>query len=78
MFLIWFFWSQWWGKDKISPLKLYEENKSVCGFNLRNLLYFQKDRDYVREVFCRVCKMWQEGSIRPDFDVLLFDDVSLN
>ncbi|XP_057378558.2 synaptic vesicle membrane protein VAT-1 homolog-like [Daphnia carinata] len=66
----------WWGQEKISPLKLYEENKSICGFNLRNLLYFQKDRPYVREVFCKICKMWQDGQIKPVVDsVIPFDDL---
>ncbi len=68
---------QWWGQEKISPLKLYEENKSICGFNLRNLLYFQKDRPYIREVFCKICKMWQDGEIQAVFDCKLqFDDVT--
>ena len=71
-----FFFLQWWGQEKISPLKLYEENKSICGFNLRNLLYFQKDRPYIREVFCKICKMWQDGEIQAVFDCKLqFDDV---
>ena len=29
---------QWWQVDKISPVKLFEESKSVTGFQLRNLL----------------------------------------
>ncbi|XP_057378830.1 synaptic vesicle membrane protein VAT-1 homolog-like [Daphnia carinata] len=65
----------WWGQERISPLKLYEENKSVCGFNLRNLLYFQKDRAYVHELFEKICKMWEDGQIKAVFDcVLQFDD----
>jgi NADPH:quinone reductase-like Zn-dependent oxidoreductase len=67
----------WWSQDKMSPLNLYENNKGIAGFNLRNLLYYQKDRAYVREVFCRVCKMWQEGSIKPEYDcVIQFDDLN--
>lgn len=70
---------QWWGQEKISPLKLYEENKSICGFNMRNLLYFQKDRRYIRELFDRICTMWEDGEIQPVFDcVLQFDDVIKN
>lgn len=65
----------WWGQEKISPLKLYEDNKSICGFNLRNLLYFQRDRLYIRELFDRICTMWEDGEIQPVFDcVLQFDD----
>ncbi|XP_046444248.1 synaptic vesicle membrane protein VAT-1 homolog-like [Daphnia pulex] len=65
----------WWGQEKVSPLKLYEENKSICGFNLRNLLYFQKDRRYIRELFDRICTMWEDGEIQAVYDcVLQFDD----
>jgi NADPH:quinone reductase-like Zn-dependent oxidoreductase len=70
------FYLQWLGQEKVTPLKLYEENKSVCGFNLRNLLYFQKDRRYIRETFDKVCQMWQDGEIQAVFDCILqFDDV---
>ncbi|KAK4035756.1 hypothetical protein OUZ56_027840 [Daphnia magna] len=65
----------WVGQDKFSPLKLYEENKGICGFNLRSLLYFQKNRPFVRNVFDKICKMWQAGQIKAVFDCTLhFDD----
>lgn len=71
--------TQWWGTDKISPLKLYEENKTICGFNLRNLLYHQHDRQYVRDLFCRICKLWQDGKIEARIDCILhFEDVTLS
>lgn len=68
---------QWWGTDKISPSKLYEENKTVCGFNLRNILYYQRDREYVRDLFCMICKLWQDRKIEPRIDCILqFEDVT--
>lgn len=65
----------WWGMEKISPLKLYEDNKTICGFNLRHLLYFQRQHQYVRTVMHRVFELWKAGTIKPIFDcVLHFDD----
>ena len=69
---------KWWGgAETVSPLKLYEENKSLCSFNLRHLLYFQRNKAYVQEVVDKVFKMWKDGALQPVFDRLLhFDDVS--
>ena len=68
---------QWWGVEKISPLKLYEDNKSICGFNIRKLLYFQRERLYVKRIMHNVFKMWFEGKVKPQIDsVFAFEDVS--
>ena len=65
----------WWGMEKVSPLKLYEDNKTICGFNLRHLLYFQRQYKYVHSVLHNVFELWRVGAIKPVFDcVLHFDD----
>lgn len=52
----------------MSPLKLYDENKTVGGLNLRHLLYQQGGHDYVRSIVEKVFKLWQEGKIKPVVD----------
>lgn len=65
----------WWGIEKISPLKLYEDNKTICGFNLRHLLYFQRQYKCVQNIISKVFELWKVGAIKPEFDcVLHFDD----
>ena len=65
----------WWGMEKVSPLKLYEDNKTICGFNLRHLLYFQRQHQYVHTVLRNVFELWRSGAIKPVFDcVLHFND----
>jgi len=54
--------------DKVNPLKLFDENKSISGFNLRHLLYQQNKHDYVRGVVEKVYKLFQEGKIKPVVD----------
>lgn len=61
----------WWGMEKVSPLKLYEDNKTICGFNLRHLLYFQRQHEYIRAVLDKVFGLWQTGAIKPVFDCVL-------
>ncbi|KAI3384663.1 hypothetical protein SNEBB_009040 [Seison nebaliae] len=34
---------QWWQTDKVNPLKLMEDNQSICGFSLRDLLFKQNE-----------------------------------
>ncbi|XP_076325257.1 synaptic vesicle membrane protein VAT-1 homolog-like isoform X2 [Tachypleus tridentatus] len=66
----------WWPVDKLNPLKLYEENRSVLGFHLRHLLYQQGAHEYVRGVVNKFFKMWQEGQIKPVIDsTWAFEDV---
>ncbi|RWS13172.1 synaptic vesicle membrane protein VAT-1-like isoform X2, partial [Dinothrombium tinctorium] len=60
--------SKWWQVDKISPMKLYEENKSISGFNLRHLLYQQNRHEYIREVVNKVYKLFEEGKVKPVID----------
>lgn len=69
--------SQWWGPKKLSLLKLSKANRGIYGFNLRRVLYFERDRSFVCKMFDEVCKMWQAGQIKALFDLILhLDDVS--
>lgn len=69
---------QWWQVDKLKPLKLFDENRSVSGFHLRHLLYKQNGHDYVKEVVEKIFKLWQDGQIKPIIDsTYAFEDVSL-
>lgn len=70
----------WWHVDKVSPLKLYEENRSLCGFNLHSFLFTQmfNSRRYVSEILAKLFGLYIEGHIKPVIDsVYSFDDVHL-
>lgn len=58
----------WWQVDKVSPIKLFDENKSLAGFNLRHLMYQQDGHEYVRNAMKTVMEMWQQGKIKPTID----------
>lgn len=67
----------WWQVDKVSPIKLFDENKTLAGFNLRHLLYQQSGADYVRNIVERVFKLWSDGKIKPAIDsTWAFEDVA--
>ncbi|XP_076357868.1 synaptic vesicle membrane protein VAT-1 homolog-like [Tachypleus tridentatus] len=67
----------WWQVDKISPMRLFDENKSVTGFHLRHFLYQQGQDNYVRQVVNTVFKLWSDGKIKPVIDsTWAFEDVS--
>lgn len=69
--------SQWWQVDKISPIKLYDENKSVAGFQLRHLVFKQGQYDYVKGVMNTLVQLYNTGKIRPIIDsAWAFEDVS--
>lgn len=66
----------WWQLDKVSPMKLFDENRSVSGFHLRHLLYKQNGHEYVRNVVEKVMKLWQDGQIKPVVDsTWAFEDI---
>jgi hypothetical protein len=68
----------WWHVDKISPFKLYEENRSISGFNLHNFLFnpFNNPRRYILEILNKLFGLYQDGLIKPIIDsVHSFDDV---
>lgn len=64
--------------DKISPIKLFDENKTLTGFNLRHLLYQQDGSEYVKDIVNRVFDLFKDGKIKPVIDsVWAFEDVSI-
>ena len=69
---------QWWQMDKISPIKLYDDNKTIAGFHLRQLIFKQSGFDYVRSVMDILFKMYNEGKIKPRIDsVWAYENVSM-
>ncbi|XP_018579993.1 synaptic vesicle membrane protein VAT-1 homolog-like [Anoplophora glabripennis] len=58
----------WWQVDKVSPLKLFDENRTLCGFNLRRLMYQQNGEEHVKHTVQKVFKLFQEGKIKPLLD----------
>ncbi|KAL0278671.1 UNVERIFIED_CONTAM: hypothetical protein PYX00_000424 [Menopon gallinae] len=58
----------WWQVDKVSPIKLFYENKNICGFNLRHLLYQQNGAAYVKEIVKKVFDLWKSNKIKPVID----------
>lgn len=70
--------SQWWQVDKVSPLKLFDENKSLSGFNLRRLMYQQGGTAYVQTVVHKIFDLYNEGKIKPVVDsTWALEDVSV-
>lgn len=58
----------WWQVDKVSPIKLFEENKTLAGFNLRRLMYQQGGTAYVQRAVQNVFALYKEGKIKPVVD----------
>lgn len=58
----------WWQVDKVSPIKLFDENKTLSGLNLRHLLHQQNGASYVAKIFDKVIGLWKEGKIKPVVD----------
>ncbi|CAH0724350.1 unnamed protein product, partial [Brenthis ino] len=58
----------WWQVDKVSPIKLFDENKSLAGLNLRHLLFQHGRGDTVRRAVDRVFSLWAEGKVKPLVD----------
>ena len=68
---------QWFQVTKISPTKLYDDNKTLAGFNLRRLLFQQNQYDYVRNLVESVYKMFMEKAISPTIDsTFAFEDIA--
>ena len=69
---------QWWQVDKVSPIKLYEENKTLAGLNLRQLLIKQGRHDYIRTIVTQIFQWYNDKKIAPIIDsVWAFEDVSM-
>ncbi|XP_055606939.1 synaptic vesicle membrane protein VAT-1 homolog-like [Uranotaenia lowii] len=58
----------WWQVDKVSPIKLFDENKSLAGFNLRHLLYQQDGSEYIRSTVDKIFGLWKDGKVKPVVD----------
>ncbi|CAG9762063.1 unnamed protein product [Ceutorhynchus assimilis] len=58
----------WWQVDKVSPLKLFDENKSLAGFNLRHLMYQQNGAEHVKKTVSKVFQLFEDGKIKPLLD----------
>lgn len=54
--------------DKVSPIKLFDENKSLAGFNLRHLLYQQDGSAYITATVEKIFGLWKDGKIKPVVD----------
>ncbi|XP_059156063.1 synaptic vesicle membrane protein VAT-1 homolog-like isoform X2 [Physella acuta] len=66
----------WWQVDKVNPLKLYDDNKVIGGFQLRRLLFRQGHHEYVRSVVTRVLDLYNQGKLKLTIDsVWAFEDV---
>uniref|UniRef100_A0A0B6ZIY0 Enoyl reductase (ER) domain-containing protein n=1 Tax=Arion vulgaris TaxID=1028688 RepID=A0A0B6ZIY0_9EUPU len=66
----------WWQVDKINPLKLYDDNKLIGGFQLRRLLFRQGHHEYIRKTVSKVLELYSQGKIKPTIDsVWAFEDV---
>lgn len=59
---------QWWQVDKVSPIKLFDENKTLSGLNLRHLMYQHGSHAFVRRAVERVFALWNDGQIKPMVD----------
>lgn len=58
----------WWQVDKVSPIKLFDENKTLSGLNLRHLMYQHGGHAFVRRAVNQVYTLWSEGKIKPVVD----------
>ncbi|KAL5243904.1 hypothetical protein ACI65C_011314 [Semiaphis heraclei] len=66
----------WWQVDKISPLKLFDDSKTLMGFNLRRVLFHQNQSEYVANIFNKVIGLWKDGKVKPVIDsTWAFEDV---
>jgi len=67
----------WLQSDKIRLMKLFEENKTISGFSLRQFLYQQNGHDHVRETVTKIYNLFVEQKISPTIDSrYAFEDVS--
>lgn len=56
---------------------MFDENKTLSGFNLRHLLYQQNESDYVKGIVDKVFDLYKAGKIKPIVDsTYALEDVS--
>ncbi|XP_057321188.1 synaptic vesicle membrane protein VAT-1 homolog-like [Microplitis mediator] len=58
----------WWQVDKISPIKLLDDNKTISGFNLRHLMHQQGGHVFIKNAVEKVFNLWNSGCIKPKID----------
>ncbi|RZF40616.1 hypothetical protein LSTR_LSTR007499 [Laodelphax striatellus] len=58
----------WWQVDKIIPIKLFDENKTLSGLNLRRLLHQQNGTAYIKSTYEKVLALWKDKKITPVID----------
>ncbi|CAF0744503.1 unnamed protein product [Adineta steineri] len=71
--------TNWWQNDKISCLRLFQDSKSIHGFNLIQLLTRGSNdtRRYLADIMHKVFLLYKEGKIKPVIDsVFTFDEVN--
>lgn len=57
----------WWQVEKVSPLKLYEESKTVGGFHLRQILKPDK-HELIGKKLEKIWNLMADGTIHPIID----------
>ncbi|CAF0917610.1 unnamed protein product, partial [Didymodactylos carnosus] len=73
--------SQWWQNDKVSLKRLFEDSKSVHGFNLFQLLHRNggtiDTRRYIGDILQKLFNLYEAGKIKPVVDsVYTFEQVN--
>ncbi|CAF1304541.1 unnamed protein product [Adineta ricciae] len=71
--------TNWWQNDKVSCLRLFQDSKSIHGFNLVQLLSrgSNETRRYLGDIMHKVFILYKEGKIKPVVDsVFTFDEVN--
>jgi len=58
----------WWQVDRINPIKLYDDNKTISGFNLRHLLFQQGQHDYIAQKVKTIFALFKASKISPVVD----------
>lgn len=67
----------WWQVDRINPIKLYDDNKTISGFNLRHLLFQQGQHEYVARKVQKVFELFKASKISPVIDsTWAFEDIA--
>lgn len=57
---------------------MYDDNKFLAGFQLRQLLFRENQHEYVRQVMDKLFTLYTDGTIKPVIDqVASFEDVSI-
>ena len=63
----------------MSPIKLFDENKTLAGLNMRHLMYQQGGAAHIQSIIEKVFALWSKGQIKPVIDsTWALEDVSLN